>query len=392
MQATGIMASNVHPGRMQPTRSLAHGAIDVNQTDMLACARRLMAQVGLRSVPGVVLVAAAASGAGCMTPPVAPPGESSRFVLWDGETRTRFSPKGWASCKERGSCAAAIEVTPGAGRDGGIGLVFRGRGADWIGAGWDWFGFDPSAPGTDVEPFQSLRFWIRVEAGPSDVTSLRREAFVSLSSQTRHRYGPGVPIADFAPDFGDGQWHEVAVPLSELTGGELDAAHVSEIWINTTGEQARSFTIYLDDISLDARPAPPRPPPPPRPDVASLPLLPEYECDRSAPTDSRQDAGVAETVRPQDIERVLRGSNDSVRACYTKRVQLDPGLVGVVGVRFQIDAGGYVANARPVCTSLPSPEVVQCVVAVFRDLRFPPPAAPPLAVVYSINFVPDGQR
>ena len=93
--------------------------------------------------------------------PKTPPPEG-KLMVWDGDENK--AGKSWMDCsKKAAGCKSVVEPTPDAGRIG-AGLKFHVEGPDWAGFGWNWHGFYPETAGTDVTGYDSVSFWIRVEA------------------------------------------------------------------------------------------------------------------------------------------------------------------------------------------------------------------------------------
>ncbi|WP_433932718.1 AgmX/PglI C-terminal domain-containing protein [Sorangium cellulosum] len=127
---------------------------------------------------------------------------------------------------------------------------------------------------------------------------------------------------------------------------------------------------------------------------------------------------------PETIRAVVRDNFTSFRACYEKALAKDPKLEGRVAVRFLIDRDGSVAyagdadapiqlapgtdasigeklrqdleferfareaTASPPGKPMPDKDVVRCVIAGFRELKFPVPEGGRVTVVYPIVFAP----
>jgi hypothetical protein len=142
---------------------------------------------------------------------------------------------------------------------------------------------------------------------------------------------------------------------------------------------------------------------------AALPMLPQYPCGSeagiggpsgafavAASNDPRASSNSPPTdapsprrnVPPEVTERVIRGADEELRACYDEGLRKDADLGGKVTMRFTINEDGSVGDVRPVCTSLPDPEVVSCMVNRFGQLRFPKPSGGRLTVFYPIMFTP----
>jgi hypothetical protein len=152
-------------------------------------------------------------------------------------------------------------------------------------------------------------------------------------------------------------------------------------------------------------------------DYAALPMLPQYPCgpaegaevpsvDRP-PADGTRENGTSSSsdspssttsapsfakaarakVPPDVTERVIRGADEDLRACYNEGLTRDPNLGGRMTMRFVIAEDGRVRDLRTVCTSLPDPVVVRCMAERFAKFQFSKrPAA--LSIVYPIVFSP----
>jgi hypothetical protein len=132
-------------------------------------------------------------------------------------------------------------------------------------------------------------------------------------------------------------------------------------------------------------------------DYGALPMLPQYECGNQAGSEHFEtfdagapawsDAGTG-TLAPGLIQEVVRARYDLFRSCYESGLARSPDVGGRVAVRFVIGRDGSVSYAIPICTSMPDPEVVRCVVQHYRALHFPKPAGGIVTVVYPIMFSP----
>lgn len=101
-------------------------------------------------------------------------------------------------------------------------------------------------------------------------------------------------------------------------------------------------------------------------------------------------ATVSGRLPPEVIQRVVRQNYGRMRVCYEQGLGTDPNLEGRVGVRFVIGADGAVIAASDAGSTIASARVVACVVQAFRTLTFPNPEGGVVAVVYPIQFGPEG--
>src|SRR6185295_2428459 len=98
------------------------------------------------------------------TTPAAAVASGSHLLIWNGDKGgVGGTGKSWADCDKKPDCNVTLEVKPGVGRNGSIGLKYSAKGPAWNGGGWNWFGWWPETGGTDISPYGNLLFWIRVE-------------------------------------------------------------------------------------------------------------------------------------------------------------------------------------------------------------------------------------
>ena len=144
---------------------------------------------------------------------------------------------------------------------GKVALEMHGEGAGFIGGGWNWFGWYPANAGTDIRKFSNLSFWIKYEVFEGDGSGNLAMSLVSNNEGTSSI----VEIGDYCPDLGDGQWHEVIIPLSAIYRSGQDAGDKefdpSKCWminIRSWAAGDRSFSVYIDDVGFDNRLVPSR--------------------------------------------------------------------------------------------------------------------------------------
>jgi len=216
---------------------------------------------------------------GAATAPAQPPAEDGgaaavlahgkRLVIWDGrhiKPRTVGTGrhghldfwdggKSWADCDDKPHCLATFAATAGAGVHGGKALKLHAEGRGWIGAGWNWFGWYPRTAGTDLSPYESLSFQIRVEpaspaAGPDPGT-----VAVVLACSNSRKSSARVQVRKYDESFDDGKWHKIAVPLTEFTSGQeaggFDLKKTWELQLSTWNGSPHDFNIYVDQIAAE---------------------------------------------------------------------------------------------------------------------------------------------
>ncbi|HXN30325.1 MAG TPA: hypothetical protein VN894_00630 [Polyangiaceae bacterium] len=174
-------------------------------------------------------------------------GRSARLDFWDGG-------KSWADCDSKPSCKAALGAKSGAGLGGGKGLQFHAEGAGWAGSGWSWFGWYPPTAGTDLSPYGTLTFQIRVEAKLPDAAPDPRTVEVLLVCSNGKKTTARAVVQKYEALFDDGGWHKVAIPVADLTSGDgagFDSKTVWEFRLSTWNATPRSFNIYIDQIAAE---------------------------------------------------------------------------------------------------------------------------------------------
>lgn len=183
----------------------------------------------------------------------APP--RARLALWDsdkGETG-----KGWTDCDHKPSCKSVVSRAGGPGGAGSgeiAGVRWHVEGPGWAGMGWNWFGWYPETGGTDVRDYGNLTFQIRViskspASGPDPASF---NAFLRCSYGKKE--SAAVPIRNYAPQFADGRWHRVVIPLADLVQGKGAAFDPTTTWeldLSHWASASRDFDVYVDDIAAE---------------------------------------------------------------------------------------------------------------------------------------------
>ncbi len=83
------------------------------------------------------------------------------------------------------------------------------------------------------------------------------------------------------------------------------------------------------------------------------------------------------------IGRVLDRAKSQMRYCYEKELQRLPDLYGKVTVKFEINGTGSVGDTSVVLTTLNNTNVEECLLRVYRRLRFPQPVG---GGVVTVNY------
>ncbi len=94
-------------------------------------------------------------------------------------------------------------------------------------------------------------------------------------------------------------------------------------------------------------------------------------------------------VPPEVIQRIVHDNFGRFRNCYEAGLRGNPSLEGRVVTRFAIDRRGTVTMAQDGGSSLPNPNVVECVVRSFYSLSFPEHDGGIVTVVYPLALRPE---
>lgn len=121
--------------------------------------------------------------------------------------------------------------------------------------------------------------------------------------------------------------------------------------------------------------------------------VPEETAEPAAPSEAEA-TRLDRKLTPDEIQAIVRGSFEELRACYQAGLLLDPKLTGYVTVHFVIGANGKVTEAELVTegdrpTSLPNEQVASCMLDTYRKLEFPAFKGGEMSIVYPIRFAPE---
>jgi hypothetical protein len=90
---------------------------------------------------------------------------------------------------------------------------------------------------------------------------------------------------------------------------------------------------------------------------------------------------------PNAIQQLIRGRYSDFRNCYEKALARDPTAQGLLSFRFVIEPDGGISTVCLAKVTFHDGEAVDCIMAHFRSLRFPP-ADGIVTVVYPIDLEP----
>ena len=173
--------------------------------------------------------------------------QTKRIVVWDGETALKAS--GWTNpaigCSlgpqsmEAHSGKTALEFK----------FDYKSPEGTWCGAGWNLADMQVGPYGTDITDMKYFSFWLKVKGKTANLAfNLLCNGAPALDQPQHHT--EKVIVSKYCPQWKDGQWHEVIIPLKDLVQpAGFDPRHVAEFQFFNTGAGHGSFLI--DDISFD---------------------------------------------------------------------------------------------------------------------------------------------
>jgi hypothetical protein len=170
-----------------------------------------------------------------------------RVVVWDGEQATNGG--GWTNPKTSKIGPQSVEA-----HSGKTALEFRFNGSnEWLGAGWNWFCFKTGTNvGTDASAMKNLTFWIKTK-GKGGALQLNLLCNGDVLD-TPEEHTAKVQVRKYCPRLLDGDWHEVVIPLADLTpAAGFNPRIISEIHFGFMAEPGTDGSFILDDIAFDDR-------------------------------------------------------------------------------------------------------------------------------------------
>ncbi len=133
------------------------------------------------------------------------------FTAYSGESDKGFG--GWTG--QQGTCAFARTVET-ARKEPGCAKWHVDIAKDFINCGWNWHGWHPKDAGSDLTPYATLRFAVKVDGVAKP--AWRKFAIVTSSNSASSK----LDLLTYCPTAFDGEWHDVAVPIKDLDHGAFD--------------------------------------------------------------------------------------------------------------------------------------------------------------------------
>jgi sugar phosphate isomerase/epimerase len=169
-----------------------------------------------------------------------------RVVVWDGEQASKGD--GWTT-----PATATIKPQSVEAHSGNTALEFKFKGSkEWLGAGWNWLAFKTGNVGTDASAMKNLTFWIKTK-GKGGALQLNLLCNGEVLD-TPEEHTAKVQVLKYCPRLLDGEWHEVVIPLADLTPAKgFNPRIISEIHFGFMAGEGTDGSFFVDDIAFDGR-------------------------------------------------------------------------------------------------------------------------------------------
>jgi hypothetical protein len=110
-------------------------------------------------------------------------------------------------------------------------------------------GFKKGALGTDISRMRFLTFWAK---STGDTTDLQINLLSNGTvADTPEHHTDKVHLSTYCPNIGDGAWHLVSIPLSDLKEPVgFDATHVCEMQLGFMADHSVAGSYIFDGIAF----------------------------------------------------------------------------------------------------------------------------------------------
>jgi hypothetical protein len=196
----------------------------------------------------LAIVAVLATAQAAFSAPRSDGAQLKRTVVWDGETHDKGSS--WVN-----PTTSTFLRSQESAHSGTTALEFKFHDKNvWLGCGFDWFDWKTGRKlGTDTSKMTNLNFWIKVK-GPVGDLQLQLLCNGDVIDTPEH-HAPKVSVAKYCPNFRDGEWHEVVIPLADMPYPKgYDPKVVTMIDFGFWTNDEADGSIFFDDLAFDNRP------------------------------------------------------------------------------------------------------------------------------------------
>ena len=164
---------------------------------------------------------------------------ANTIVVWDG------NGAGWTNPT---TSTIQTETTDVHGGPSALQFKFNDNGR-WLGAGWNWFGFKKGDFGTDISRMKYLTFWVKTTGAVADlqINLLSNGAVADMPEHHTDK----VHLSDYCPQYQDGMWHQVKIPLTALKEPVgFNAKYVCEMQMGLMADHAVAGSYIFDRIAF----------------------------------------------------------------------------------------------------------------------------------------------
>ncbi len=172
---------------------------------------------------------------------------AKKIVVFDGD-KIGDTAKGWTSTPQGKATVAAqdkeVRTT------GKKAIEFHAEGKEYMGCGWNWYGWWPNDSGTDISSFKNLRFWAKL-TGETKPTVLNATL---VANDKDKKSGESCDLLQYCADLADGKWHEIVIPIKDLDAkNSLNRAKVWELMLGSWSQDEVKFSLFVDNIGFDGK-------------------------------------------------------------------------------------------------------------------------------------------
>ncbi len=108
--------------------------------------------------------------------------------------------------------------------------------------------------------------------------------------------------------------------------------------------------------------------------------------DKLVPKNPPKHKEVAGSLPDAYISNVIKNQRTFLSRCYAQHLRLDPDTQGRIETSLTIETDGTVSTARVIGSTIPDPQLQQCIVATLQRAKFKSFSGDAIIVNYPINF------
>lgn len=119
------------------------------------------------------------------------------------------------------------------------------------------------------------------------------------------------------------------------------------------------------------------------------PMLPQLDTGPEPPPDKPEPAAKTErtgTIDPQTVKNFFRTHEGAVKACYERRLKINPMLEGKIDLNIVVHSSGKVGAITRNADSVRDTEMFDCIRRTIRGWKFPQPEGGQVVIAKTFNF------